>query len=121
MEAQTRQAMEQAMEQAQVGDIIHVGAFWKNDQARGIGFERVFIEGGKQFAAQMKEALAAYDQGGAEPEDLIEQLQEMGADGKWRSDEQLQIVVFMNIYWLEQRGHLQPDEYNGVRWTQRLK
>ena len=109
----------------EMGNITMIGAFWKNDKPFGVGvvlnndhkplidyiighFQSLSDEydafcntiGEEAMAAKLFDQLAAFGSCGDElPPDLVE-------------------IVIQNIYWLEQHGFIQPDEFNGVLFAQ---
>lgn len=97
------------------GNIFAACAFFRNNLPRGIGLTLVFDAddvAGNKFGECMDAGLLVYDKH-AHPADLIRQLQSWTTK-QLAKDKRLQICAFQNIYWLEQRGHLVTDEFNGV-------
>jgi hypothetical protein len=94
--------------------IRRVEAFYKNDKPGGLGIIYEFKDGGERFVAGLERAMETWD-ANADPQDLLNQLDELGARREHVSltDEE-NWVSLMNICWLELRGHLKPDRFNGA-------
>ena len=64
-------------------------------------------------------AIRDYDEGGATPEELFEQLDLIvakNAAGEPPDAQELAVFVW-NVAWLTARGHLRQDEYNGTLFS----
>lgn len=92
--------------------VTSISAFWKNDVPGGIGLTFRFgdRENGNRMLAGLEATLADYDRN-ATPEAIVAQLEAWG--GTSLSMEQKYVAV-ANVYWLERRGHLKSDDFNGV-------
>ena len=94
--------------------LVTASAFYKNDLPGGIGIH--YPTPPKDFIQMIDTLLLSWD-ANATPERIHEQLKEIGdyiaKDGK---DEKTSLIAFVDIVWLESRGHLVPDEYNGGYW-----
>ena len=100
--------------------VLNVSAFFANDRPGGIGLVLNLGEGpdrGVKVCRILESQLDVYDTHGVTPDFLIGQLREW-ADRGGMSDEE-KIIAITSIYWLQERGHLTKDEYNGVifAWT----
>ena len=93
--------------------VVTVGALWRANKPGGISVRIEFgADNGILFAQHLLDALAEWD---AHPTvDYAEQLAEIGA--MTVTDQAEMPIVFMNINWLVERGHLIPDEFNGLFW-----
>lgn len=89
-------------------------AFFQNDKSSGLGLQFVIDQGdARRFLRDIDRSVITWDRN-AEPNDLINQMRELCAKGFANLTAQERWVAFMNIYWLELRKHLVPDEHNGV-------
>jgi hypothetical protein len=101
--------------------VNQVSAFWANDRPGGLGFAIPFEDPkvGLKVCRVLHSALATYD---AHPEVApnfyLAQLCDFGSRAGGLTDEEMMIAI-TNIYWLQERGYLAADEYNGVifAWT----
>lgn len=110
------------------GQILHVSGFWRNDRRGGLGFGYDFSgpgfkpTDGEAFARRLDESLRTYDRN-ANPADIEAQLRSLGEEKErllvvgQHLPEEHNGIALMNIHWLEQRGHLQADEFNGISWA----
>ncbi len=101
--------------------LISIAAYFENDKPGGIGFilpRKHFGEKLDMLTTSIANAMLEYDRAAREQgeaamvEDLEGQLREMA---KYPDpDIGLVIIAMSNIHWLETRGHLQPDNFNGM-------
>lgn len=102
--------------------IISFAVFWKNDKPGGLGFRWVAQHRRDDSAKLLADyitgpALDNYDAGTTKEGNftyLWDQLAAWGANKSRMSESQV-LVSAMNIAWLEARGHLKSDEYNGIQ------
>ena len=101
--------------------IIRVGAFYESNKPGGFSVVR---ECDEEFAAMLEVMAVQYDvhasASGAD-EDVKVYFGQLDALGQTRltrvlTPEEL-TVALMNIFWLDTRGHLKADEYNGMQFT----
>lgn len=101
--------------------MVCVSAFWTADLSGGLGVKLPFEnrpEGdGIKFCQELQRHLVEYD-ARPEPDYYIAQLREWGSRRGELTDEEM-LLAIRNVYWLQERGHLRKDEYNGVLfvWT----
>lgn len=108
-----------------VGQLISVGAFWKNDKPGGIGFvlhaDTIGAYSIQILNANLQEALESYRKHD-DPSYIpvyFSQLEE-AASARRRDvpfDNRLIIVVIANIAYLVEIGALKSDNWNGVVYT----
>jgi hypothetical protein len=96
-------------------------AFYKNDGEGGIGFYFERDTPGidlDKIASIITSAMVDYDEAAKSEGDdvfsskLIEQLVEFGRINDLQ--DKMIAVAMVNIHWLESRGHLAVDDYNGM-------
>jgi len=95
--------------------LVTASAFYKNDVAGGVGVS--FPKPPKNFIKMIDEMLLEWDTC-ATPESMHSQLKEIGeyiAKGG-NPDYKVSLIAFVDIVWLESRGHLVPDNFNGGYW-----
>ena len=95
--------------------LVSASAFYKNDTAGGVGVH--YPDPPKDFISTIDNLLMVWD-ANATPKRIQEQLTEIGkfiGEGGQLQDN-LAMAAFVNIVWLETRGHLIPDNYNGGYW-----
>jgi hypothetical protein len=99
--------------------IVGLAAFWRSETPDGLSISLDFRSGGgAEFASALRRSMAAYD-ANSTPEDCVAWLAAIAphkAEGF--SGDILQRAV-ATIDWLERRGHLRSDEFNGVVWIAR--
>ncbi len=99
-------------------NIAGVAAFWRNDQDAGVSICLDFASGGGDaFADAVRQAMPSFD-ASATPERCMAWLAEVAGRKDQLSEVEILDVVAC-ISWLEQRGDLLPDEFNGVIWFAR--
>jgi hypothetical protein len=106
-----------AVQQA-VTRLVGVAAFWRNDHEGGLSVYLGFSSGASEpFVGAVQRAMTVYD---ASPnrEPYLAWLAEV-APRKERLSKPEIFRAIASISWLEQRGHLVPDEFNGVIWLGR--
>lgn len=96
-----------------------MGAFYKNDRPGGLGFE---MECDDDLPGFLETTARQYDEvvqkTPSEVKFYFDQLASWGAAlSRGELSEDLQMAAIINIYWLESRGHLKSDEYNGMVWA----
>jgi hypothetical protein len=100
------------------GQILRILAFWQNDRPGGLGvgieFDPSEPTAGEEFSHELEARLASYD-ANANASDILAQLSAVAAES--HRDPQMTASVIADIYWLQERGHLKADEYNGVAWS----
>ncbi len=100
---------------AKVGPwVVHVSAHWRDTDPDGIGLLLQFSPpNGKAFVKVLDETVLDMDMRGVLPQAANEFLKTFVSRGKPEEDRQLAVAT---IHWLETRGHLPSDEYNGITW-----
>jgi hypothetical protein len=101
--------------------VNQVSAFWENDRPGGLGMSIPFEDPkvGLKVCRVLHGALATYDaHPEVAPDFYITQLRDFGSRAGALTDDEMMIAI-TNIYWLQERGYLAADEYNGVifAWT----
>src|SRR4051794_10628641 len=99
--------------------VMSVSAFWRNDRPGGIGFTIQF-EGrdphaGSHYQEAVERSLLTWDKH-ANAADLLAQLADFATVGGASFTRQEQFVTIVNVAWLESRGHLASDDFNGILW-----
>ncbi len=108
------------------GTIIQVGAFWRGVVEGGVYVAQQFYDeatgepypgkGGEQLSRVLEEQLPVWDANESrDGAGVIEQLSGWARE-RHPFGEADSLVAIMNIYWLERRGLLTPDEHNGLLW-----
>jgi hypothetical protein len=95
--------------------VVMVSAYYKNDKPGGIGVSLTFdVPGsGAAFCQGMEECLTEYDK--LSVEELLDGLAKLSVN---RPDSQFAAAeAIMGVYWLQERGHLESDEYNGTMFN----
>lgn len=95
--------------------LLYAGAFWKNDEPDGFGVE--FHLTGPEcvtFVERLQRTIGLYDVA-LTKEQALDALIEWAANKEAMSADDL-MKAFSYILWLEIRGHIESDEYNGVVW-----
>lgn len=93
-----------------------ISGFWRNDQPRGKGLG-IMLRGTPEELAGLRDVIMTYD----EPDDkdtnarLLAQLEALATLFVKRTFKQ-DMIALMVINLLENRGVIQPDEYNGMQW-----
>jgi hypothetical protein len=100
--------------------LLAVGAWWNDDQPDGLRLMVDFVQKpdeGRSLYEQVQANCRSWDQY-PEPRIYLNQLQTLAL--KARTPESLDafevMLVIVNIAWLESRGHLKADEFNGIQW-----
>lgn len=107
----------------QNGRILGISVFWKNDKPGGIGFTQTFPEGdaGTKFEQLAQRTMQDYDAAQAEGEDVVgasvEQLTRWAQQDVSQLPVPEQFLILCNVMWLETRGHIASDNFNGVQWA----
>jgi hypothetical protein len=100
------------------GHIVRISAFWRNDRPGGLGVGIDFHDdpmGGEEYSRHLSRTLDTWDKNAA-PGDIVDQLRELANLETELSDRETFIAI-ADIYWLQERGHLETDEFNGVLWN----
>lgn len=101
--------------------LLKIGAYYKNDEPGGFGAILTrdgFGDDLDLIVTMIVNAIPAYDQAASErgasavASHLEEQIRAIGNESD--PDMRWVITAMCNIHWLENRGHLQPDEFNGM-------
>ena len=95
--------------------IREAGAYYRNDRLFGglslsLGFDG---DDGRQFAEKCERLMLTFDM--HDPALALAWLDRVGHQ-KPRLGRALANMIVATIHWLERRGHLQSDDYNGVIW-----
>lgn len=103
--------------------VLSAWAFYKNDQPNGfgIGFDDAKIV--PIVMEHLESGLKLYDEHAKpdDPELFFRQLDYIARESKVKKLSNADAVVAMQlVHWLEQRGHLRPDEYNGMHILQQI-
>lgn len=93
-------------------------AYYRNDLPTGLGVGLNFEPGDDRGAALLVWAqamMAVFDRAG--PERAFAWLREQAprARGETLTRQAIEVAI-ATVHWLEQRGHLASDEYNGMIW-----
>ena len=98
--------------------LMTASAFYKNDMPGGVGIH--YPHPPKDFVQEIDALLLVWD-ANATPERIHAQLKECGEYIQKHGDldEKMSFVAFVDIVWLERRGYLTPDEFNGGLWQWR--
>jgi hypothetical protein len=101
--------------------VAHVAAFYKNDGEEGISVSRDFKgDDGNRFSAWCESAMLAIEASGGTPEKAKAWLDGIGrANPEPEMTPTLWNNIVATIHWLERRGHLVSDEFNGCMWLAR--
>ena len=101
--------------------LISIAAYYENDKPGGIGFilpRKHFGEKLDMLATSIANAMLEYDRAAREQGEsvMVAQLEGQLRDVANESspDIGLAVVAMTNIHWLETRGLLQPDNFNGM-------
>lgn len=99
--------------------VIEVGVYFRSEGAEGISFviTSATPAGRAGLLDTVRNMIDDYDNAHAEPADLLEQLELLGARGTHALRNHEHLIALVNICWLELRGHLKADEHNGVLWA----
>jgi hypothetical protein len=94
-------------------NVFTVGVYWRNDQPGGIGFTYDMKDGGIEFCEEIERTMPAMDISGITAERVTCRLRELALYGSDMNRRQA-IECILNVHWLQTRGHLKPDEFNGT-------
>lgn len=99
--------------------VVEIAAYFRGDRPGGLGFIiQPPTDHRERLLSVVDSMIDAYDDAPADPRDLIEQLETLGALGiEALNDDETVLIALVNIWWLELRGHLETDEHNGVVWV----
>jgi hypothetical protein len=90
------------------------GCFWRNDLPKGQGIGFIVREQVPQFVSELERMMLVYDESVPDPAELVEQLADWALN--WdKLQHSYYAVAAANIYWLETRGHLAIDDFNGCQ------
>jgi hypothetical protein len=103
--------------------LILISAFWRNDCPDGVGCTFEFQgNDGETMAKLIEDTVKVYDQHPEVPvEEYVEQLRAIGLTPIDLRDEQMLMLAMINIAWLERRGHIPTDEFNGMLYVRLIK
>ena len=96
-------------------EVVMVSAYYKNDKPGGIGVSLTFDvpESGVNFCLGMEECLTEYDR--LSVEEVLAGLSQLS---KTRPETRFAAAeAIMGVYWLQARGHIASDEYNGTMFN----
>lgn len=97
-----------------------VSVYFQNDGDDGFSFRREFIgdTAGREFAGICEQLMVGYD--AHQPALAIAYLKRIAAapDKPARVIGSAQLIT-ATVHWLERRGHIKSDEFNGVLWIGR--
>jgi hypothetical protein len=95
--------------------ILSVGAFFRDDEPGGIagGLQWQDPQRGLALCEQLQDGLVAFDVAAATPADHVSALRTLSPRRHSLTDIDVHYLI-MAVYWLQCRGHLVPDEYNGT-------
>ncbi len=93
--------------------ILMVSAFWRDNEPDGISAGMKFDspEGGVEFCTDLEKTLPLYDKLGLQH--VRAELVRL-APHRHELDMRDVMHVVACIYWMQERGHIKPDEYNGT-------
>ncbi|HLK36746.1 MAG TPA: hypothetical protein VKU41_08335 [Polyangiaceae bacterium] len=98
--------------------ILRVAAFWREDEPGGITVHKGFDgDEGNVFASACERAMPHFDMHetpGKATAWLGTYAQTFGDPSDSESEDAKRAIA--TIHWLERRGHIKSDEYNGVLW-----
>lgn len=100
---------------ASASRVMVTSAHWRDGQSDGIRLT-LHHDGdeGTQLARRLLNDLPVWDLN-ANAEDVLNRLGDIGA--REQRDAGSVYTAFMSIFWLTTRGHLAPDEWNGLVWA----
>lgn len=92
--------------------VIMVSAFYRDDHPDGISAGMRFDgpDQGVEFCRHLEKCLPEYDM--LTLEEVIAELRRLAPRRHELTQDEVDHVV-MCIYWMRERGHIRPDEYNG--------
>jgi hypothetical protein len=99
--------------------ILEVTARWREDQPGGFAVNVTFDTPklGEHFAKQLLLAIEGLDRDRRwSPDVAIKHLSDVGRMPEGSRDEIIRRRAVGIVAWLQERGHLVADEYNGVAW-----
>lgn len=105
--------------------VTSIWVFYKNDLPPGFGFGFGFEDPEivPVIVELLESGLTTYDKN-AKPGDVelfFSQLDELARITKTMKLSSENVVIAMQIvHWLEQRGYMRPDEYNGLQIVQQI-
>src|ERR1700722_5900253 len=111
------------MKKTQTRHAQHIDAIfahWRSDTPDGlsVGFEfAAEDDDGANVSRWIHDQLATFDEN-TTVEDVLDELRAIPgrANGGADIEQREGATVLAMIYWLRERGHLKPDELNGVSW-----
>jgi len=95
--------------------ILSVGAFFRDNEPGGIagGLSWEDPQRGLALCEQLQEGLVAFDVAAATAADHVSALRTLSPSRHSLTSIDVHYLI-MAVYWLQCRGHLVPDEYNGT-------
>jgi hypothetical protein len=94
-------------------EVLRVSAHFRNDKPDGLGVALDFNDsGGVAFCLALEYGLAVYDRQQTTPEQILATLGKFARERPESHDAAAEVV--MGVHWLQVRGHLAVDEYNGT-------
>jgi len=99
-------------------EVLNVSAWWRNDKPGGIGVGIEFASNpgkGVAFCRVLESQLPVYDRQ-ITVEEVLDQLSATARRRDQLTDLETMVII-TNIYWLQERGRLRSDEFNGVVFT----
>jgi len=97
--------------------INEIRALWRGNFSGGLRLRLTFEhdpDGGEEFSRELLERLWTYDEQYATRQEIEAHLAGLGAHTPLRPEDATRAI--QHIYWLQVRGHLVPDPFNGVMW-----
>ncbi len=101
--------------------VVRLGAYYRSNEPGGIA---IVHECDYEFLARLEAAVQAYDRHASEigsadkdVEAYLRQLEALRAEKLTRALTQEELALaLMNVFWLDSRGHLRADDFNGMQY-----
>ncbi len=101
--------------------VVHVAAFYENDGQDGLAVSWDFAgDTGNRFSAWCESVMLTFEAMDGKPSQAKAWLDALGrTHPKPEITRALGSKIVATIHWLERRGHLVSDEFNGCMWMAR--